>query len=522
VALTATDPYGKSAKIQFDIAVANTNDDPAGVVSIGGTTTQGETLAASCALNDEDGLGPISYQWQSSVDGVTWSDISGALADILVLTTAQVGRQLRVVASYVDGRGTSESVFSQASSKVAGRGLNLTGTNGNDRLTGAATDDTLSGGLGTDWLSGGAGDDSLCFSADGLWTSGFVCRNDGSPGHAGSGKTVSIAGYSRSFDGMDGGTGTDQLLGTAGNDVFVLDDTYSSRPNGVAPRFAFIERFEAGDGNDVVDLTSCRWAYGDVTVAGGNGDDVIWTSGGNDCLSGEAGNDTLDGGWGRDLMAGGHGNDAYVIDSLGDTAFEAAGEGDDTVQSYVSYALGSHFENLSLEGIASVDGTGNELNNLLTGNASSNTLRGVAGNDTLDGKGAKDILIGGDGGDTYLFGRSYSRDVIRENDAASGATDTVRFLKGIDAKEIWLRHVGNDLEASIIGTTDKLVLENWYLGSRYQVEQFKTSDGKLLLDSQVENLVQAMAAFAPPAAGQTTLPATYQEYLAPLIAANWR
>ncbi len=85
-----------------------------------------------------------------------------------------------------------------------------------------------------------------------------------------------------------------------------------------------------------------------------------------------------------------------------------------------------------------------------------------------------------------------------------------------------MRHVGNNLEASIIGTTDKLVIENWYLGSEYRVEQFRTVDGRVLLDSQVENLVQAMAAFAPPAAGQTTLPQAYQDALTPAIAVNWQ
>ncbi|WP_427501730.1 hypothetical protein ACQE3E_23960 (plasmid) [Methylomonas sp. MED-D] len=42
-----------------------------------------------------------------------------------------------------------------------------------------------------------------------------------------------------------------------------------------------------------------------------------------------------------------------------------------------------------------------------------------------------------------------------------------------------------------------------------------------MLDSQVENLVSAMTAFAPPAASQTTLPTEYQTALAPVIAANW-
>ncbi|MBC7610827.1 MAG: hypothetical protein H7228_14855, partial [Polaromonas sp.] len=52
-------------------------------------------------------------------------------------------------------------------------------------------------------------------------------------------------------------------------------------------------------------------------------------------------------------------------------------------------------------------------------------------------------------------------------------------------------------------------------------EQFKTSDGKTLLDSQVQNLVQAMASFSPPAAGQGSLPQNYANSLNPVIAANW-
>ncbi len=85
----------------------------------------------------------------------------------------------------------------------------------------------------------------------------------------------------------------------------------------------------------------------------------------------------------------------------------------------------------------------------------------------------------------------------------------LQFLSGIAADQIWLRKVSNNLELSIIGTTDKATLTNWYLGNQYHVEQFKTSEGKTLLDSQVQNLVSAMAAFSPPAAGQITLTGNY-------------
>ena len=169
------------------------------------------------------------------------------------------------------------------------------------------------------------------------------------------------------------------------------------------------------------------------------------------------------------------------------------------------------FSATELVGIAMIDGgTGNDA------------ITGSAGNDIIVGGTGSDRLMGGLGSDTYRFGRGDGVDTVVDNDATPGNMDAAEFLAGIAADQIWMRHVGNNLEASVIGTTDKLIVENWYLGSQYHVEQFRTADGRVLLDSQVENLVQAMAAFAPPAAGQTTLPQAYQDALAPAIAVNWQ
>ncbi len=74
----------------------------------------------------------------------------------------------------------------------------------------------------------------------------------------------------------------------------------------------------------------------------------------------------------------------------------------------------------------------------------------------------------------------------------------------------------------MIGTNDKATISGWYTSSSNHIEQFKTSDGKTLLDSNVANLVNAMASFTPPASGQTTLPSDYQTSLNPVIAANWQ
>ena len=114
------------------------------------------------------------------------------------------------------------------------------------------------------------------------------------------------------------------------------------------------------------------------------------------------------------------------------------------------------------------------------------------------------------------------QDTLSDYDATPGNTDVLTFGSNVSMDQLWFRHIGNTLEVSILGTDDKLTLNNWYSGNANHVEQFKTSDSKLLLDSQVDVLVAAMAAFAPPAPGQTSLPPDYQTALNPVIAANWK
>src|SRR5690349_9789498 len=113
------------------------------------------------------------------------------------------------------------------------------------------------------------------------------------------------------------------------------------------------------------------------TLNGTAGDDTIKGYGGDDVLNGLEGNDILDGGTGADTMHGGAGNDTYFIDNIGDLAIETdALDGIDIVKSSISYALGMHLENLTLQGTAAINGTGNDLANIIKGNAGSNILDG--------------------------------------------------------------------------------------------------------------------------------------------------
>jgi len=104
-----TDQLGQEESVisNATVPVANVNDEPSGTVTITGAAEEGVTLTASHTLADEDGLGEISYQWQR--DGEAIADATG---DTHLLTQADVGKAISVVASYTDGQETAERVTS--------------------------------------------------------------------------------------------------------------------------------------------------------------------------------------------------------------------------------------------------------------------------------------------------------------------------------------------------------------------------------------------------------------------------
>jgi hypothetical protein len=235
-------------------------------------------------------------------------------------------------------------------------------------------------------------------------------------------------------------------------------------------------------------------------LSGSNFDDTLTGNSTANTLTGGSGNDTLSGAAGADTLIGGFGNDTYVVDNVADVITENAGEGTDMAQSSVTYTLAANVDQLTLTGTSAINGTGKQSGTISSpGNTGNNTLTGALGNDTLAGGTGNDRLDGGVGNDTYRFARGDGVDVASDNDATAGNSDLAQFAAGIANDQLWFRHVGNHLEVSVIGTSDALTIENWYSGSAYHLERFQTADTKLLVDTSVENLVQAMAAFAPPA-----------------------
>jgi Ca2+-binding RTX toxin-like protein len=246
---------------------------------------------------------------------------------------------------------------------------NFEGTPGNDLLDGTTGADTITGLAGNDTLNGDEGDDLLV-----------------------------------------GGLGNDVLHGDGGTDTA----SYADATRGVKVDLSLATaQATNGAGKDTLD--------GIENLVGSDFADKLTGDGVANLLVGGAGNDKLDGGTGADAMDGGLGNDKYWVDDLGDLVVEGSALGGvDWVYASVDYTLDLNVEKLTLlAGTGDIDGTGNDLDNILFGNDGANVLNGGAGHD---------VLTGGLDADTFLL------DVLG---ASSADKDVFKdFISGTDTIEI--------------------------------------------------------------------------------------
>ena len=95
------------------VKVFTTNrDDGNATFIINGIPAVGQNLSVIESNADPDGSGTLSYKWQSSLNGTTWSQISSN-STYLVTSTDQ-GKKIRALLSYTDGEGFSEEVSSSS------------------------------------------------------------------------------------------------------------------------------------------------------------------------------------------------------------------------------------------------------------------------------------------------------------------------------------------------------------------------------------------------------------------------
>ena len=371
----------------------------------------------------------------------------------------------------------------------------ITGNSGNNVLSGGAGSDTLDGGSGNDVLDGGSGADKL---SGGSGNDTYIVDNAGDVviEAAGAGndtvessidytlganlENLTLTGGALNGTGnalantitgnagdnlIDGGAGVDTMAGGAGDDTYIVDataDTVVEAANAGTDTVRASATYTLSANVENLVLTGSAAINGtgnalDNNITGNDANNVLSGGAGKDTILGGGGNDVIDGGSGADTMAGGTGNDSYIVDDAADSVVENAGEGVDAVQASISYKLTANVENLSLLGNAAIDGSGNELDNIITGNAGSNVLFGDAGNDILSGGAGADLLQGGSGNDTYRFGRGDGLDRVVD---AEGS-DTLALTGGLTQNDLVATRAGNDLVLTIKGTSDSVTLTSW-------------------------------------------------------------
>jgi Ca2+-binding RTX toxin-like protein len=334
----------------------------------------------------------------------------------------------------------------------------LFGDNFQNSLWGDAGNDILLGGAGNDVLFGGYGVGFLPLGLDGddLLVGGI--GNDTMDGDIGNDIYFIDADVDTGDDTIDDTNGVDTIDLRATTTKAITIDLNVATIQAVATGLRLtqslsIENVYSGLGDDrLIGNTQdnkLAGGGGNDSLVGEIGNDYLYGEAGNDYLDGGAGNDYLDGGAGNDQLLGGIGNDIYVVDNIGDSVSELSViiTEFDTVQSFITYSLGANLERLTLLGTTSINGTGNDLNNLLIGNIAANSLRGGLGadiiiggvgndnlsgedgNDYLYGQVGDDTLAGGNGADFYVIDADIDlgTDTINEDLGAAGGMDTLDF-----------------------------------------------------------------------------------------------
>ena len=499
------------------------------------------TLLINNLLLSELGFSKASNNLEVSING---------RSDKVIIRDWYTNNNNRMSLQLTDGTTLSATQLEEKANANTSNNGSGAGSSGNDNLTGTTGNDNLNGGEGADTMAGGSGDD--IYTVDN--TGDVVIENEnqgtdtikssvnytlsnhveklvltGTGFIKGTGNTLNnyITGNSGNNI-LDGGSGIDTLEGGAGDDIYIVDhkdDLINEiAGEGYDTVRSFID-YTLGANIEVLSLI-------DALALKGTGNQL------NNLINGNDANNTLTGGDGKDTLKGGLGDDTYIIQAtdIADIITEKTNEGNDTIQSYATYELSENVENIILLGNNAIDAYGNSQNNTLIGNDANNTLNGRAGNDTLQG---------GLGNDVYVFGRGAGQDLINNTDANNG-NDKVLFNTDVNYQQLWLERKDNHLvltisayqeiftEETINGTTslvakvklsktnDTVTIQDWYSNSAKQVDSFELSDGKVLLASEVQQLVDKMASFGVFKDGSLTVNKNqYDADILPVLNITW-
>ena len=109
-------------------AVKNVNDNPVGSPVIMGEVRENKVLSVDLSrITDEDGLGTMNVDWERSTTKSNWQRLPDKANNVVNLNQTDVGYSYRAVINYIDGFGTSETLYTEPTELVANVDNPLTG-----------------------------------------------------------------------------------------------------------------------------------------------------------------------------------------------------------------------------------------------------------------------------------------------------------------------------------------------------------------------------------------------------------
>ncbi len=497
VTASYTDGLGKLESVQSNIiaSIANVEFPPTGSVKISGAAQEGNTLTADTSdIRDLDNIdSAFSYQWFSGSVA-----IKNAINATYKLAQTEVGKAIKVEASYTDGDDNKETVTSVPIASVANVNQSPTGlvTISGTAIPGETLTTDTSAVRDLDNLDSLGNTSIPLESISYQWLENDVSIPDATestytlPDESEQDVEIKVrASYTDAFGKAESVTSVGKQLvenhaptgdvkiqvaakdgvpkvgailkiaNTLKDEDGLGDFNYQWLRAGKAIDGATAETYtlaKADDGKKIsvsVDYTDdLNFAESktsaEITVVNGliklgtSGKDSLLGGAKNDYLSGQANADSFNGAAGDDFLNGGVGNDSLNGGNGNDTLL--GGDGNDTL----------------------LGGSGNDS---LDGGKGNDKLTGDAGNDTLQGGVGIDTMTGGAGDDYYFV--NDSKDVVTE--AKSEGTDTVEStstysLVGSNVDNLILSELsgiddnngtGNDLNNQITGNVgdNKLV-----------------------------------------------------------------
>ncbi|GLK67631.1 beta strand repeat-containing protein [Hansschlegelia plantiphila] len=451
--------------------------------NVGNNVLDGSTGADTMA----GGAGSDTYYVDNSGDRVSEADVAGSDIVYATVSFSIAGQYVEnlVLTGSADTDGTGNSLNNRLTGS-SGDNL-LSGRDGADTLSGGVGNDTLDGGDGADRLTGGVGSDTFIVdtnadvvmeargqgAADTVIASATFTLNSAAEievmktTDAAATTAINLNGnsFAQSLTGnaganaLNGGGGADTMTGGAGSDTYTIDNAGD----------VVIEANVSGVDtvNASVTFSLAHQFVENLTLTGAAAIDA----------TGNSLDNVLTGNAGVNVLTGGTGDDDYYVQTVGDKAVEANGQGDDRVLSSVSYSLaGQYIERLRLTGDGDVNATGNSLKNTIAGNDHDNILDGMTG---------ADRIAGGAGHDAFVFSTTLGSSNVDAITDFSAADDTMRLgqsvfaglaLGALSADAFHLGTAAADASDRIIfnNTTGALFFDRDGTGATYKAVQFAT------------------------------------------------